>query len=112
MGPRRGGSVEHVKYINPLIFGLFDLAAKLLTLKPSSRFAHLLSLIYLICSRRQSCPRFILWFWRSSFQRTRRTFVDRIVHVCSFVRSLLQLALKSRKLELACRNGDLVLAPV
>ena len=62
--------------------------------------------IILIYSRRQSCPRFILWSWRLSFQWPRRTFVGRIVLVSICVRSSLQRALKSTKLELACRNGD------
>ena len=63
--------------------------------------------MYLICSRRQFCPRFILWFWKSNFQHPRHTFVDRIVLVYSLICSLLQRTLKSTKLELACRNGDL-----
>jgi hypothetical protein len=83
-----------------LIFRLFDLADKLQRI-------FLLSLMNLICSRRKFCPRFTLWFWKFSFQRPSRTFVDRIVLVYSFIRSLLQRALKSTKLELACRNGDL-----
>jgi hypothetical protein len=83
-----------------LIFRLFDLADKLQRI-------FLLSLMNLICSRRQFCPRFILWFWKSNFQRPRHTFVDRIVLAYSLICSLLQRTLKSTKLELACRNGDL-----
>ena len=63
----------------------------------------------LICSRRQFCPRFILWFWKSNFQCLRHTFVDRIVLAYSLICSLLLRALKRTKLELACRNGDLEL---
>jgi hypothetical protein len=63
--------------------------------------------MYLIFRRRQFCLRFILWFWKSNYQRTRLTFVDRTALVFSLARSLLQHTLKSPNPELACRNGDL-----